>query len=324
MLIEGPVSGELAEPDCIQGGNRGAFPLGKRLSSTPGYVHYLPSVIYHGLHGTITDGSGAAYAELLDSTPADMDMSQSKAQGLAFEGKVMALSCSKNYYHWLIKMLPRLHLMEEAEGGLENIETFLINKPTWQQEEVYRGLKIWERCTIINRKTYAVCRMLAAPSLAHDAAAWACRYVRNKLGVSEAAAEGGKRKIYVARGSTIRRALTNEKEVSMLLESFGFEIVDCSNLSVEEQAVLFAQSEIIVGAHGAAFANLVFCRPGATVLEIFGTPENQKIYWLMSNHMGLRYHYLMAEPADGGGGNTANITVDLGLLARSVEALSPP
>jgi len=247
-------------------------------------------------------------------------LSERKERELFFKGKVMALSCSKNYFHWLLKMLPRLELMERSAGSLDEIEAFFINKPTWQQQEVYQRLKIWDRCVVIDRKSFAVCRLLGAPTIAHDAPEWACRFVRRKLGPAETPA--GKRRIYVVRGKTAHRELVNEQEVTMLLRGYGFEIVDCSVLTVEEQAGVFAESEIVVGVHGAAFSNLVFCNPGATVLEVFGTQENQKGYWVMSHRMKLQYYYLMAQSVESGGqGNMANIVIELKVLARNIEVI---
>ena len=310
----------IPEPGCLQPGNPAGFPLGQPQVSSPGFVYWLPGVIYHGFHGAVMDRQGRIYTEPLDCLPEHFEFSQIKRRPLHFKGRVMALSCTKNYFHWLLKMLPRLHMIERSEGSLDGIDAFFINKPTWQQEQVYRRLQIWDRCTVIDNSTYAVCRMLAAPSLAHDAAAWACRWVRTKLCPPEPSKRG--RRIYAIRGNTAQRCVINEDAVCKLLENYGFEIVDCSTLGVEEQAGLFAQSDIVVAVHGAALSNLVFCKPGTTVLEIFGAAANQKVYWLMSHRMGLRYYCLMAGPADAEG---RNLVIDLELLSGNIERLiSPP
>jgi hypothetical protein len=322
ILVETGVSFTPEPPGCIQSGNPGGFPLGIAIKSAPAFVYCLPSVIYHGFHGATMDADGAVYTELLDGPFEELDRSQTKGRGMTFKGKVMALSCCKNYFHWLLKMLPRLHLIERSEGSLDDIEAFLINKPTWQQEQVYKRLNIWNRCAIMDGKTFAVCRLLASPSLAHDGPEWACRYIRRTLGSPEPIAAGPRRKIYVARGRSAHRSVINEQEACVLLRSYGFEIVDCSSLGVEDQAAIFAQSAVILGVHGAALSNLVFCSPGTVVLEIFGTPENQKLYWLISHHMQLRYYYLMAGSSQPGPmGNMADIAIDLTQLERSVEAI---
>jgi hypothetical protein len=307
-------------PATIHDGNAGGFPLEAQLPSHLAYVVQIPAAIGHGEHGAIIDARGLAVPELLDMPPGQVPLGFPKDRPVFLSGTVAALSCTKNYYHWLLKMLPRLHLLEAAGIPLDSVERFLINKPSWQQEQVYRDLGIWERCVILDSRTYAVCRVLTAPSLAHDAPVWACEYVRALFGPKPAPESS--RKIYVLRGETARRRILNETEICALFQERGFEIVDCSNLSVTEQARLFAESQFVAGAHGAALSNLIFCRAGSSVLEIFATPQNQKTYWLISHHMQLHYHYMMADAA--GEGNVADMTVDLSLLKRSLDNLLSP
>jgi hypothetical protein len=320
MEIEPASSWAPAWPVTIQEGNPAGFPLGAPQESPPAFVHWLPSVIYHGHDGAITNPDGSVYAELLDGRVEKLDFGKVKDRALYFEGRVMAFAPAKNHFHWLLKYLPRLGLLERAEGSLDSIETFLINKPTWQQQQVYERLKIWDRCVVIDGRKFAVCRLLTAPSMRHHPPAWACRLARAALPPPGPAGPG--RRIYACRGNAATRTVVNEREVCALLEARGFEIVDCAGLSIEEQALAFAGSDTVVSVHGAALSNIVFCSPGTKVLEIFGSPENQKVFWMISHHLRLRYHCLMARPADPGAtGHQANIAVDLGLLARSIDLL---
>jgi capsular polysaccharide biosynthesis protein len=52
---------------------------------------------------------------------------------------------------------------------------------------------------------------------------------------------------------------------------------------------------VVVGAHGAGLANLLFCTPGTKVLELFAPRCVNLCYWVISNHAGLNYHYLLGE-----------------------------
>ena len=42
------------------------------------------------------------------------------------------------------------------------------------------------------------------------------------------------------------------------------------NLTVNDQSRLFNNAEIIVGAHGSAFVNMVYCKQSCKVIELFG------------------------------------------------------
>ena len=48
----------------------------------------------------------------------------------------------------------------------------------------------------------------------------------------------------------------------------GFTSYKVGQLSFKQQIHLFKNAKIIVGAHGAAFANLAFCNPGTQIIEI--------------------------------------------------------
>jgi len=322
MLIESQSAMVTVAPASIQPGNPGVFPNGVTITSEPALVYWIPSAIYHGYHGAITDSQGTIFPESVDHNLTHLDLTKAKGRSMRFKGRAMVLSWSKNYYHWLTKILPRLDLIERAEGSLDRIETFLIDNPSWRQQHVYERLGIWSRCVVVDSKSFASCRMLVAATIAHDCPDWACRYLNRVFNPGPLSNPAPSRMIYVARGETAHRAIINESEVCAMLQGYGFEIVHCGALDVQDQASLFADSRIIVSPHGAALSNLVFCRPGTTVLEIFGTPENQKMYWLVSHRRNLRYQYLMAESIPSSlHPNMRDMRIDLRTLARNVEQL---
>jgi hypothetical protein len=80
---------------------------------------------------------------------------------------------------------------------------------------------------------------------------------------------GAGRKLFIGRGGAEHRALIHEGKIAAMLSERGFESVDCGKMSVQEQAEVFGSAEVVVGAHGAALTNLVFCRPGTLVVELF-------------------------------------------------------
>ena len=62
--------------------------------------------------------------------------------------------------------------------------------------------------------------------------------------------------------------IENNNEVIEFLNKKGFTSYKVGQLSFKQQIHLFKNAKIIVGAHGAAFANLAFCRPGTQIVEI--------------------------------------------------------
>ncbi len=54
----------------------------------------------------------------------------------------------------------------------------------------------------------------------------------------------------------------------MRLLRYGIEPVVLSGLDLDEQIALFRDARLVIGAHGAGLANIVFCQPGALLYEL--------------------------------------------------------
>jgi capsular polysaccharide biosynthesis protein len=77
----------------------------------------------------------------------------------------------------------------------------------------------------------------------------------------------GRPRLLVRRNSTLRR-LVNEAEIEDALTGLGFVPIEPERLTLEEQAAAFSQAGMVLGATGAAMANLMFCRPDCPVVVL--------------------------------------------------------
>nr|WP_281415091.1 glycosyltransferase 61 family protein [Azospirillum picis] len=93
--------------------------------------------------------------------------------------------------------------------------------------------------------------------------------LRRRLGLPRRAAPGHRR-IFVGRrpGPEIAVRLANQEAVSATLATHGFETVVLDGLPITEQRRLFEEADIVVAAHGAGLANLVFAPSGTRIVEI--------------------------------------------------------
>lgn len=75
------------------------------------------------------------------------------------------------------------------------------------------------------------------------------------------------RKLIVSRDDAATRRVLNE---DLLKEAagHGFQLIRSAGMSVREQAALFADASVIIGAHGANLTNMVFSPVGTKVIEI--------------------------------------------------------
>ena len=76
------------------------------------------------------------------------------------------------------------------------------------------------------------------------------------------------RRLFIDRESSCSKRIVNQKELMEILIKYDFEIFKPEDHSVLEQISTFSNSNFIIGAHGAALANLMFCKPKTNVIEI--------------------------------------------------------
>jgi capsular polysaccharide biosynthesis protein len=86
--------------------------------------------------------------------------------------------------------------------------------------------------------------------------------------------------------------VANEAALVDFLAEAGFVNVFLEELDVGEQIRLFRGAEIIVGAHGAGLTNILFCRPGTKLLELFPTGGlHASSFIRMASLLGLEYAF---------------------------------
>jgi capsular polysaccharide biosynthesis protein len=205
----------------------------------------------------------------------------------------------QNYYHWLVDVLPRMELLRRT--GI-HIDKYIINcsGTIGFQNETLSVLGI-SRDQVIDcpegthfqAQTLVVPGMVSARSLMPK---WPIHFLRQELlhnrGIQQV---NGYERIYISRAYATHRKIVNESAVTKILEACGFRTVYLEHLSVAEAAQIFSSSKAIVAAHGAGLTNLVFCTPGTKVMELFAPRYVNLCFWVMSNHAGLDYRYLLGE-----------------------------
>jgi Glycosyltransferase 61 len=96
---------------------------------------------------------------------------------------------------------------------------------------------------------------------------------------------GNKKKIMLIRVGNWRNVKGQEALAKRLIP-LGFEVVDPSRLSFIQQIEIFSNAEIIIGASGAAWANLIFCKPGTYILSLC---SSLMAPWDMHKRVGLEF-----------------------------------
>jgi Glycosyltransferase 61 len=217
-------------------------------------------------------------------------------------GAMFADSCGFNYAHWLTEVLPRINLFCRAnndprvqlivDAGLHpNIESSLSavsgNLHPIVRLEDGESAEV-ERLFVVSPTGYIPFERRLGPVDGHlhgtfSPHAFAC--LRERLaGVLNPSVKPLPTKFFLQRKSGMRKIL-NEHEVESALVQRGFTVVEPEQLTFSEQYHLFSRAEIVAGATGAAFANLIFCRP------------HTKLVICLADHPHMIYGYWQAMAA---------------------------
>jgi capsular polysaccharide biosynthesis protein len=240
---------------------------------------------------------------------------------------VLTTRGSDNYYHFLTDVLPRLDLM--ARAGV-SVDRFVVNRTMPFQSEMLNVLGIGEdRCIQSADHPHVQADELVVSSLP-DAQlcnpAWVAPWLREKF--RQAEVQPPHRRLYLSRGTKKHtRRVENEAELLAALEPYGFVSIDPGALPVAEQIKVFSESEIVIGAHGAALTNIVFCPAGASVIELFSPDYVNVCFWTLACTLpGLRYRYVVGNGAPttvrSNRGVASDVRVDPSQVVRVLEALS--
>jgi hypothetical protein len=221
-----------------------------------------------------------------------------------FKGSYVSLRAfaTSNYCHWVLDSMPRLSLLGNS---LDDVK-FIMPTPVQQFHlDSLRAFGLADSQLVqVSSNVTAVEQLkfiLATPkpNRPHPAHLLAMteRIQRNLLGEER---PSSKRRVYIAREKT-ERLIVNENELLPILGEFGFEVIYCERLTFEEQVRLFAETQVIFGAHGAGMCNHIFCPPNAVVIELY-----QPLFWQDNVHRYSVFYdqphwHLFGTPVDDGG-----------------------
>ena len=177
-----------------------------------------------------------------------------------------------SYYHALVDGIGRLSVLPDnilaGSAGLL-VPASRLPTVTWLQQQVAQRWSL-SRAEIERHGTLQVEQLVLAQP--HDST---CNYhprladwFSELADLTHGEQATGARRFFIDRRSTQSRSLANEDAVIAALEPLGIQPVAAEYLSGSAQIALFRNAELVVGPHGAGFANLLFASPGCRVLEM--------------------------------------------------------
>lgn len=231
-----------------------------------------------------------------------------------------------NYAHWLTEILPKL--------AIANLNESLDDQPLlvdgWIHPNFHESInwlnEKWNRKVLyVNRWQAVKADTLIDISLPgyepyipqelfkksrsiyiNSFSSYALNLLREQchsLAKSENLKTGSKR-VYLKRAiksSNIRRVYNTEELEAVLAEN-GFQFIESETLSFKEQVAACLNAEIIVGAVGAALANIIFAPPRCRVLALapYYSDGNYYYYSNLAAALGHDLMYVLGKPLNKG------------------------
>ena len=228
-----------------------------------------------------------------------------------FKGNIFSLlqgSSGSNYWHWLYDIMPKIEIMHK-NGYLKRIDFFYVpdvNKFILETLKLY-GIK---KNQLINSKylkhivadqIYAFEHLYIKEGNFVNAFEKVPKWIPfflNKKFLNLRKKFKCSKKIFIDRSDSkfIHFKIINYKETKKLFKKKGFKFYKLSKLTFLKQVYLFNHADVIVGAHGAGFANLAFCKKKTRIYEFLPKKESYRSgYKKISNYLKLKHHKIITK-----------------------------
>lgn len=226
-------------------------------------------------------------------------------------------SNSSIYGHFLIEILPRVELVK----GLTEEGYYLytgIDYPVYAEALQLLGIKnkqitdARKHPVIFVEKAVIPLFCLGGNRCFPDFAVNALQKIRTSALASTSFNLGSR--LFVKRSNQHSRSILNNEDVENFLKLYGFVAVSPEKYSFVNQVSLFNHADIVVGEHGSAMLNCVFCKKGTKVFDLlprcvnttlfrlmyaFGisyfavqSPDGSKVRWSMTSSFKVNIEYL--------------------------------
>lgn len=226
-------------------------------------------------------------------------------------------ACAHNYAHWMTEVLPRIYLfcmdkrfidvpiIVSAELHSNLMESlFMVSgaQRTIITLPIGRSIHV-EKLFSVSPTGYVPFGCRSRKQLGHSHglfSPYALNLLCNKLkALIPLEPDHLPRKIYLRRNSGVRK-IVNNAEIEQILTQEGFMIVEPEKLNFMQQIWLFANTDTVVGATGAACANIVFCKPDTQIVILISKHESMPYgYWQnIACSVGGRINYVLGNVVD--------------------------
>jgi capsular polysaccharide biosynthesis protein len=227
------------------------------------------------------------------------------------KGKVLNLcqgASGNNYFHFMFDIIPKIYLVS-SKINIKKIDHFYIADPKNWQIKILKTLGI-NKNKLLNSKKYN--HIFVDEIYTVDHPWYSGGYIHNEVKkipkwiifshrkkfLRKSKRKNKKNKIFLDRSSSIYNhcQIKNVDEIFNLVRKNNFKIYNPEFLSFFNQISLFNNSSVIIGAHGASLANIIFCKPKTKVLEIIPADHPNRKCERICDILDLKYFRIITDP----------------------------
>lgn len=236
---------------------------------------------------------------------------------------------ASNYGHWMIEMLPALHLalshLDDERIGvlLHDVDDPLLGQ---MMQQTLRRLGIEDRRVRVSGiEPVAIRELIMVEGLTEHGTYMSPLVCDCHERLAHGVPGHGIERVFLLRGPGMNRRFHDETHMTRLAAERGFTALSPTSLGLDGQIALMRDARLVVGVMGSAMTNLVYARHGtrATLFAPASMPDT--FFWFIANLRGL--HYREIRCAQSGAGDQWNRHLDLRfrafrrVLDQEVEAL---
>lgn len=232
-----------------------------------------------------------------------------------------------NYFHWVLDALARIQLLKKA-NLFDSVDWFLVHnlRADFVMDSLeLLGIKKSQVVEVDSIKHVKADKLIVSSAVRGNdkhLPLWAIDFFRESF-LSKIQKKYDYHHLYISRNDASARHVLNEKDLIQLLEKYGFKVVMLSEYSFEEKIDLFSSADVIVSPIGAQLTNLVFCKKGSALIELFPKgfvlPDSVDI----AKKVGMNYYYQICEnetPSKNiADGRKEHLTVDIQKIKATLD-----
>jgi hypothetical protein len=197
-------------------------------------------------------------------------------------------------FHWTFENLTRLYCLDIIPQ-LKKYSLILKDPLSKFQKETLKLMGIKNKFIYAGENDLIVKKLfypsIPSPSILNEKL---ILWLRKKL-LSNAIKKLAKKKlnfnkrVFISRNDTGHRKIVNEKDLFQELKKKNFSLYKLSELSLEEQILLFNNAEIVIMSHGAGGIHTLFSSKKTSIIEIQSPLQPNNIFYCISTILGIKH-----------------------------------